>query len=75
MPVRTGNDGVHKLALQVWGVGRLLLGVVCGLLGQGFQLQQLAQKDVVDVNESALVGQIATDQQVHLGDNFVVIRF
>jgi len=63
------HDGVEQFGFQVGGVGKLFLGVVGGLLAQGFGFQQLAFDDVVDVHQLVLVAQLALEQVVDLLDD------
>lgn len=64
------DDGVRQFVGEVGRVGELFLGVVGRLLRQDFGLQQLALDDVVHVHQPVVVGQIALEQVVDLGDDF-----
>jgi hypothetical protein len=54
--VEGAHDGVEQLGFQVGGFGELFLGVVGGLLLEGFGFEEFALDDVVDVDKLILVG-------------------
>ncbi len=65
------HDGIHQLAGQIGRIGKLFLGVVGRLLLQGLGCQELALDDMVDIDQPVILGQVALEQVVDLGDNLV----